>query len=42
VNSANIRAKAFYTKHGYTSIGITNFRLGNEEHENLVLVGPDA
>ena len=35
-------AIAFYAKHGYTKVGITFFELGNENHENLVLVGPDA
>lgn len=39
VNSQNARAKAFYTKHGYTSVGITHFRLGQEDHENDVMVG---
>ena len=42
VNSRNSRAKAFYAKHGYTTLGVTYFRLGQEDHENLVLVGPDA
>ena len=41
-NSQNSRAIAFYAKHGYTKVGITFFELGNENHENLVLVGPDA
>ena len=42
VNSKNFRAKAFYAKHGYTTLGLTFFRLGHEDHENLVLVGPDV
>ena len=42
VNSENSRAMAFYAKHGYTSVGITYFRLGQEDHQNHVLVGPDA
>ena len=42
VNSKNSRAIAFYAKHGYTKLGVTHFKLGNEKHENLVLVGRDA
>ena len=42
VNSKNFGAKAFYAKHGYIALGTTFFRLGHEDHENLVLVGPDA
>ncbi len=41
-NSQNRRAIAFYTKHGYTKIGITHFELDTEKHENVVLVGRDA
>ena len=41
VNSRNSRARAFYAKHGYTALGVTFFRLGDEYHENLVLIGPD-
>ena len=42
VNAMNNRAIAFYTKHGYTKVGITQFRLGDNDHENLVLVGNPA
>lgn len=42
VNSKNARAKMFYATHGYTERGVTFFKLGHEDHENLVLVGPDA
>jgi len=38
-NSKNDRALAFYSKHGYTKAGITFFELGDERHENVVLVG---
>jgi len=41
-NSQNSRAIAFYSKHGYTKVGITFFELGNKKHENVVLVGPAA
>jgi GNAT superfamily N-acetyltransferase len=41
-NSQNGRAIAFYAKHGYTKVGITYFELGNETHENVVLVGAAA
>jgi hypothetical protein len=42
VNVKNSRAIAFYTKHGYSKIGVTYFRLGGESHENHVLLGSDA
>ena len=42
VNAMNNRAIAFYAKHGYTKVGITQFRLGDNDHENLVLVGNEA
>ena len=42
VNCKNSRAIAFYAKHAYAPIGISYFRLGGEDHENLVLVGRDA
>jgi ribosomal protein S18 acetylase RimI-like enzyme len=42
VNSKNLRAIAFYAKHGYTKLGITYFELGNQKHENLVLGRRDA
>jgi ribosomal protein S18 acetylase RimI-like enzyme len=41
-NSLNGRAIAFYSKHGYTKVGITFFELGDEKHENVVLVGAAA
>lgn len=40
VNSKNLRAKAFYARHGYATLGVTYFRLGQEDHENLVLLSP--
>lgn len=42
VNSHNSRAVAFYAKHGYAKLGITQFRLGDADHENLVLIGKDS
>ena len=42
VNAMNNRAIAFYAKHGYTKVGTTQFRLGDNDHENLVLVGNEA
>jgi diamine N-acetyltransferase len=42
VNSKNARAIAFYTKHKYHKLGITYFALGDEKHENLILVSQDA
>ena len=39
VNARNSRAIAFYQRRGYTKIGITQFRLGADDHENHVLVG---
>ena len=41
-NARNGRAIAFYAKHGYTKVGTTFFELGNEKHENVVLVGAAA
>jgi ribosomal protein S18 acetylase RimI-like enzyme len=38
-NSRNGRAIAFYAKHGYTKVGTTFFELGNEKHQNVVLLG---
>ena len=42
VNAKNHRAIAFYAKHGYTKIGATQFRLGDNDHENHVFVGSDT
>ena len=42
VNAKNNRAIAFYAKHGYTKIGVTQFRLGERDHENHVFVGSNA
>ncbi len=42
VNAKNGRAIAFYERHGYTQVGVTQFWLGDESHENHVLVGRDA
>ncbi len=40
-NSRNSRALAFYKRHGYCQIGTTYFALGQSQHENHVLIGPD-
>lgn len=42
VNAMNARAIAFYARQGYTKVGTTYFVLGEEHHENHVLIGPDA
>lgn len=42
VNANNKRALAFYAFHGYCKIGVCQFKLGNECHENHVLVAKDA
>lgn len=42
VNAKNQRAIAFYAKHGYSQVGVTQFLLGGESHENHVLVGKCA
>lgn len=42
VNAKNSHAIAFYLRRGYTSLGVTYFKLGNESHKNLVLVGRDG
>lgn len=42
INTKNVRAMAFYEAHGYTKIGVSQFRLGNADHENNVLVAPGA
>jgi len=42
VNAKNSRAIAFYRDRGYTKIGISQFRLGSEDHENHVLLGGNA
>ena len=42
VNAKNSHAIAFYVRRGYTSLGVTYFKLGNESHKNLVLIGRDG
>ena len=42
VNAKNKRAIAFYAMHGYSNIGVAEFRLGSERHENFVLVAKNA
>ena len=42
VNSHNQRARAFYAKQGFTDIGVTNFDLYGELHENRILHALDA
>lgn len=42
VNAKNARAIAFYTRQGYAKVGTTYFVLGQDRHENHVLVGGDA
>jgi ribosomal protein S18 acetylase RimI-like enzyme len=39
VNARNDRAIAFYRRQGYSKIGTTYFVLGEQRHENHVLVG---
>lgn len=38
VNAKNTDAVAFYARHRYSNLGISQFRLGGEDHENYVLV----
>jgi ribosomal protein S18 acetylase RimI-like enzyme len=42
VNSRNQRAQAFYARQGFMDIGVTNFDLYGEQHENRILHAPDA
>jgi GNAT superfamily N-acetyltransferase len=37
VNSQNQQARAFYTRRGFTDIGLSNFDLYGEQHENRIL-----
>jgi GNAT superfamily N-acetyltransferase len=37
VNSRNLRAQAFYARQGFMDIGVTNFDLYGEQHENRIL-----
>jgi diamine N-acetyltransferase len=37
VNSQNQQAQAFYTRRGFKDIGLTNFDLYGEQHENRIL-----
>lgn len=40
VNSENLRAQGFYTKHGFTIAGTRSFRLGNRVEHDYVMVRP--
>lgn len=40
VNARNVRAIDFYAGQGYSKVGTAYFALGQERHENHVLVGP--
>ena len=42
VNAKNARAVAFYARQGYSKVGTTYFVLGEERHENHVLLGGRA
>ena len=42
VNSRNERARAFYKKQGFNDVGITDFDLYGEKHENHILHTPAA
>lgn len=42
VNVHNSNALAFYQRRGYCQIGTSYFALGESQHENHVLIGPDA
>jgi ribosomal protein S18 acetylase RimI-like enzyme len=39
VNAHNSQAIGFYMRQGYTKQGTTDFVLGDQRHENLVLIG---
>jgi len=39
VNANNTQAIGFYLRQGYTKQGVTDFWLGNQKHENLVMIG---
>lgn len=39
VNAKNRRALAFYLRHGYTQVGLSDFVLDGVAHENHVMVG---
>ena len=41
-HARNSWAIAFYAHQGYSKVGTTYFVLGEERHENYVLIGPDA
>jgi GNAT superfamily N-acetyltransferase len=40
VNSRNQQARAFYARQGFIDIGVTNFDLYGEQHENRILHAP--
>jgi GNAT superfamily N-acetyltransferase len=42
VNAQNERARTFYARRGFTDIGVVNFDLYGEQHENRVLQVLDA
>lgn len=42
VNARNANALAFYQHQGYTQIGTSYFALGDTQHANHVLLGPDV
>ena len=42
VNSLNQQARAFYARQGFKDIGVTNFDLYGEKHENRILHAPAA
>lgn len=42
VNSKNELARNFYTRQGFTEIGVSQFELYGERHDNRILHAPDA
>jgi diamine N-acetyltransferase len=42
INAPNANALAFYQHQGYTQVGTSYFALGDTQHENHVLLGPDV
>jgi diamine N-acetyltransferase len=42
VNSRNQRARGFYARQGFIDIGVTNFDLYGEQHENRILHAQDT
>lgn len=39
VNANNAQAIGFYKRHGYTKQGVTDFVLGQQRHENWIMIG---